>query len=96
MAEAVAKLMELSADEKARLRAEARDKWQWDNAARMRQSREEGEAAGRAEGKAEGRAEGKIEVARRMLRAKMPLSQIADLTGWPAADVERLATEEKA
>ena len=88
MAEAVAKLMELSADEKARLRAEARDKWQWDNASRMRQSREEGEAAGKAAGEAN--------IVRRMLLAKMPLSEIANITGWSVAEIERLTSEKEA
>ncbi len=99
MAEAVARLMELSADEKARLRAEAREKWEWDNAARMRQSREEGLAEGRAEGRAKGRAEGRVEglaeVARNMLRNSMPLIDIAHATGLSEQEIQRLATEEK-
>ncbi len=81
MAEAVARLMELSADEKARMRAEAREKWEWDNAARMRQSR------------AEGRAEGHAEVARELLRLRMPLDTIAKATGLTEEEIARLEVD---
>ena len=89
MAEAVARLMELSADEKARLRAESREKALWDQAGRIRQSRAEGEAKGRAEGEAKKQAE----IACQMLRKKMSVADIADLTGLSQAEVERLAAE---
>jgi predicted transposase/invertase (TIGR01784 family) len=81
MAEAVAVLKELSADERARLRAEAREKWLWDQAAREHASR------------AEGRAEGRVEVARSMLASKMPVSDIAKFTSLSEADVNRLKLE---
>jgi len=79
MAEAVAVLKELSADERARLRAEAREKWLWDQAAREHTSR------------AEGKAEGKAEVARSMLASKMPVADIAKFTGLTEAEVKQLA-----
>ena len=87
MAEAVGRLKELSADEKARMRADARDKWLWDQAARKRQYLKEGEAKGEARKQAE--------IACRMLRAKRPLDEIAEFTGLSKADVERLAAEQK-
>ena len=86
MAEIVATLRELSSDEKVRLRAEARDKWLWDQTAR--------EQASKAEGKVEGKAEGKVEVARQLLRMKMPLIDIVIATGLSEAEIKRLAAEE--
>ena len=91
MAEAVARLAELSADEEMRMLADAREKARRDQIARMRYAREEGKAEGRAEGKAEE----KTETARRMLRLKMPLADIARLTDLPVTEVERLAAGEK-
>jgi len=81
MAEAVAVLKELSADERACLRAEAREKWLWDQAAREHAS------------EAKGRAEGHADVARQLLQMKMPLADIAKATGLSEAEVERLASE---
>ncbi len=57
MAEALLKLMDMSMDQPTRRAAESRAKWLWDEDARMRQSRREGEAIGR------------IEIARRMLQS---------------------------
>ncbi len=78
MAKAYGRLMELSADEKARYRAEAHDKWVWDNNSRMRQSRREGKA------------EGKAEIALKMLKMKLPLYTIATATGLSEAEIEGL------
>ena len=85
MAEAVAVLKELSADERARMRAEAREKWLWDQATR--------EHASEAKGRAEGKAEGKAEVARSLLASKMPVADIAKFTGLSLAEVEGLSAE---
>lgn len=91
MAEAVARLMELSADEKTRLRAEAREKWLWDDAARMRQSRSEGLAEGLAKGEAKLHDE-KIAMARRLLRMNLlSVVDIAEATALSVAVVEGLA-----
>ncbi len=93
MASAYARLVELSADEAARLRAEAHDKWMWDHNSRMRESREKGLAEGRAEGLAQGEAKKQAAIIRRMLLAKMPHSEIASLTDCPVEEIERLSTE---
>ncbi len=82
MAEAVARLKELSADERERMLADARDKWLWDQSARERKSREEGEAKSRAE------------IAGRMVKMKMSVADIAAATGLSEAEVERLSTAE--
>ena len=92
MAEAVGRLKELSADERARMRADARDKWLWDQAARKRQYLKEGLEKGREEGEAKKQ----TEIACRLLEMKMPLADIVSATGLSTADVERLAAEQKA
>ncbi len=92
MAEAVARLKELSADERAQLQAEAREKWLWDQAARERQHKREG----LAEGLAEGRANTQIEIARRLLGMNMPLIDIVSATGLSEAEIDRLAAEAEA
>jgi predicted transposase/invertase (TIGR01784 family) len=88
MAKAYGTLMKLSADEKMRLRAEAHEKWAWDNNSRMRQSRREGLLEGR---KAE-----KTDIARRMLRTGMPLAEVAQLADCTVAEIEELAAENNA
>ncbi|MCL2019003.1 MAG: hypothetical protein FWG70_04510 [Oscillospiraceae bacterium] len=47
-------------------------------------------AEGRAAGKAEGKREGTIKVARNALQRKMPIADIADITGLPLKEIERL------
>ncbi len=53
----------------------------------IRQMRE----SSKAEGKAEGRAEGRAEVIRNMLGKKLPLEEIADLTGISLEVVTEIA-----
>ena len=88
MAEAVARLLEFSADEKERIRAEAHEKWLWDQAARERHHE-----ARERQSREEGKAEGKAEIARQLLRMKMPLVDIVIATGLSEAEVKRLAVE---
>ncbi len=91
MAEAYAKLVELSADEEARWRQESREKWEWDQAALRRQYLREG----RAEGKAEGDAEASARIVHRMLQKNVPFAEIAEWTGCPLPEIERLSKERK-
>ena len=53
----------------------------------------EGVAEGRAEGRAEGLAEGKTEVAIQMLRKKLSLEMIAEVTNFTVAEVKSIAKE---
>ncbi len=104
MSEALLKLLDMSGDLATRRRAEARAKFLWDQAARERDSREEGVAEGLAkgleEGRAEGLAKGKAEeragMVRRMLREGMPAADIAKWTGCPLPEIERLSKEMEA
>ena len=82
MAEAYARLVKLSADEQARWRQESREKWEWDNAARMRQSRREGLA--------EGETKGQAGIVRHMLARHMSVAEIAEMTGLSEAEIEQL------
>ena len=70
---AVARLQELSEDERTRLLAESREKMEWDNAARMQAARERGLK--------EGLEEGLLSVAHAALKRNLPIEEIMALTG---------------
>ncbi len=89
MAKAYGRLMELSADEEARYRAEAHAKWVWDENSRMRKSRREGLEEGRAEARRE-----KAQIARRLIRMRMAFDDIANVTGLSEAEIEQLSKTE--
>ena len=76
--QAVVRLIELSADEKARALYEAREKERRDNRAREKGAWREGEAA-----KA-------FAIARNALRKNMPIEDIVDITGLTREEVEGL------
>ena len=64
MAEAAARILEMSADKRARLRAISREKWRRDREAVLHEAEtalDRGRAVGRAEGRTEGREEGRTE-----------------------------------
>ncbi len=104
ISEALLKLLDMSGDLATRRRAEARAKFLWDQAARERDSREEGLAEGRAEGRAEGLTEGlakgkaeeRAGMVRRMLQKNVPFAEIAEWTGCPLPEIERLSKEMEA
>ena len=89
---AIDQLMVMSRSEKARMRAEARDKMLWDIAALHRQA-ERAQAEGEAKGRAEGEAKKQMEIARRLLRMKMSLADIANATGLTEAGIKRLTAK---
>ena len=86
MTEVATKVLEMSADKSTRLRALSREKWRRDQEA-LAYDAETAHDRGRAEGEARGRAE----VARSMLKSKMPVADIAKFTGLSEAAVKRLA-----
>jgi predicted transposase/invertase (TIGR01784 family) len=94
VAKAVARLMELSQDERARMLAESREKFLRDVAAREHGAEEKGRAEGRAEGQAEGRAEGRKEeqlaIARNLLKIGLPVEKIMEATGLPQEAIQSL------
>ena len=91
---AVGVLMELSADERARMLYESREKARRDEASRMKGARKEGKAEGIAEGEAKGKAkgiaEGKAEVARNLLGLRLPVDTIVKATGLSREEIEGL------
>jgi predicted transposase/invertase (TIGR01784 family) len=85
MAETATKVLEMSANERNRLRAIGREIRQRDQEAILHEVR-----ISREVGRAEGRAEERQEFARRLLRKKMPLAEVASLTGLSEVEVKRL------
>ena len=75
---AVARLMELSADEKTRLLYEAREKERMDSESREEWARDAG------------RAEERIAIARNMKQRNRPIDEIIEDTGLTLSEVESL------
>jgi predicted transposase/invertase (TIGR01784 family) len=92
IAEAWGVVKRLSADESARMIAEAREKGRRDVASMEYSARKEGRQEGLVEGRQEGLVEGKWEVARNALRKKMAHEDIAELTGLDLKEIRQLAT----
>ena len=87
MKKAVGVLKRLSADERARLLYESREKARRDELARLYGARAEGRAEGKAEGRAEGKAEGKKEIAKQMLARGMDIDVVLELTGLSEEEI---------
>jgi len=81
----------LSGDERARALAEAREKARMDLDSWLGDARYDGRQEGLQEGRQEGRQEGIFEVARNLLRKKMPHDDVVDATGLSLEEVKRLA-----
>ena len=54
---------------------------------------EEGKALGKAEGKAEGIKEKTVEIARNMLKKKMSIKDISEITGLAEENIQKLKDE---
>jgi predicted transposase/invertase (TIGR01784 family) len=76
--------------------AMAREKFLMDERSRLADATQRGLEDGRAQGLAEGKAEGKAEVALRMLERGMALGAIADITGLPLEELQKLVGEHPA
>jgi len=85
MSEAVVKVLEMSASDRNRRRAFSREMWLRDQEAILHEA---------ATSHERGKAEGKTEIARQLLRMKMPLIDIVIATGLSEAEVKQLAAEE--
>jgi len=83
MKKAVGVLKKLSADEKARLLYESREKARFDEMARLHGAR----AEGLAEGEAIGLTKGRREMAKQMLARGMDIGVISELTGLPEDEI---------
>jgi predicted transposase/invertase (TIGR01784 family) len=93
---AVVRLKELSQDERLRELAISREKMEWDNAARLRGARQEGEQIGRKEGRKEGREEGREEerraMARKLIQRGMGIEEIMAITELSRSEILALQT----
>jgi predicted transposase/invertase (TIGR01784 family) len=83
---AVARLEELSADERTRLLYESRQKMMWDIQGAKNYARQEGFQ----EGRQEGRQEGKFDVAKALLLIGDPIDKIVQVTGLSREEIEKL------
>jgi len=91
---AAARLQELSEDERTRLLAESREKWEWDMQAIRERGFERGREAGLEEGREEGREKGLEEallsVAQVALKKNMPTEEIMALTGFSKEKIQSI------
>jgi predicted transposase/invertase (TIGR01784 family) len=92
MGEAVTILKELSADERARLIFEAREKARMDEEARLYGARTEGKAEGLAEGMNKGKAEMAKSMAKALLSKNVSPEVIAESSGLSLREIEALAS----
>ncbi|MCL2162503.1 MAG: hypothetical protein FWH56_11640 [Betaproteobacteria bacterium] len=79
---AVAKLVELNEDERARMIASSRERLRMDHASRLRTAREEG--------REEGMEQGRLAVARRLLSTGMPVETVAQITELSCETIQTL------
>jgi len=81
VAKAVAKLVELNAEERERMIADSRMKLRWDIANIKRSAEKEGMERGLEKGREEGREEERLMIARNLLNLGLPIEEIAQATG---------------
>jgi predicted transposase/invertase (TIGR01784 family) len=87
---ALAVLMELSEDERARLLAESREKFQWDQWGREKHQYSMGREEGLEEGLTKGMERGRRETAKRLRAMGLPVDQIAAATGLDPEVIDAL------
>ena len=87
---AVAKLVELNEDERARMIASSRERLRMDTASQLRSAREEGLEEGLERGLEKGREEGRMVIARRLLNSGMPVEAVAQITELSCEAVQSL------
>ncbi len=87
---AAARLQELSEDERTRLLAESREKWEWDMQAIREKGFEKGHEAGLEAGREKGLEEGLLSVAQTALKKNMPIEEIMALTGLSREKIQSL------
>ena len=94
---AVDELKKISADERERQIYEAREKAMIDEGIIRYETREEGRkegiAIGEARGKKEGKREKEIEIAKNLLRKKMPINDISEVTDLSKKEIESLSNK---
>ncbi len=86
---AVVRIKELSADERARMIFESREKYERDHRARLDDARWEGELRGVIKGERNGA----VKVAQRLILRGRPIEEIVEDTGLTYSEVEELRNE---
>jgi predicted transposase/invertase (TIGR01784 family) len=87
---AVAALKKLSWGKRWRLMKEQESLWRTDIRIMKEDAVEEGKIEGKIEGIKEGKIEGKIEIARKLKKRGRPATEIAEDTGLPVDEIEKL------
>ena len=88
LGDAIEKLEYISGDDELRRIAELREKYILDEESEREAVREEGLEEGRKEGRKEGRLEAMKATAKELLKLKMPLEQIIQITGLSKEEIE--------
>ena len=87
---AVAKLVELNADERERLIADSREKLRRDIASIKNSATKEGLEKGLEKGREKGREEERLAIARNAIQQNLPIETIMTLTGLPRETIQTL------
>jgi predicted transposase/invertase (TIGR01784 family) len=90
IAKAVGRLQELTEDERERLLAESREKWEWDMQAIREDGIKKGLEKGREEGIEKGIEKGLLSVATAALKKNLPIEDIMALTGLSREKIQSL------
>ena len=87
---AIDELEQVSGNEKLRRIAELKEKYIRDEQASIEYAQDEGYKHGIAEGETRGEAKGKTEIAKNLLKRKMSITDIAEVTGLNQEEIEKL------
>ena len=80
----------LAGDAEIRRLAELREKWEMDRISAINHATKIGKEEGKKEGREEGKKKEKLEIAREMLKEKMPIDTIAKLTKLSKEEIEKI------
>lgn len=80
----------LTGDAEVRRMAELREKWEMDYVSGMNYAEKKGREEGIKEGIKKGEKEKQIEIARKLLKKKMDIKEIAEITGLTEKEIENL------
>ena len=88
--DAVIEVKKLSEDEELQRLADLREKAIMDEKAIYQAGLDKGRTEGKAEGKVEGKIEAMQEIAKKLLRQKLEMRKIAEITGLSIKEIEKL------
>ena len=88
--EAEVEITYFTASEEARYLADMRDLWESDRVSELNYEKRIAQKEGREEGRKEGIKEGKIKIARKLLKKKMKIDEIIEITELTREEIEKL------